>query len=245
MEFFGDVKTACGLQVLNDYLEERSYICGHAPSEVDVEVFSALTKAPEETFLHALRWYNHIKSLGIEFKLTLQDGLTSPTILPMKEENECQETTKGSETLMEAISNSEVKNEELKCGDSDHGFDFFGSEDVEDQEAARAREERLQAYAEKKLRKPGTTAKSSVMLDVKPRNDGTDIKAMEEHVRSIKVDGLQWGASKLNPLASGVNKLSILCTVEDDKVSIDNLIHKIRDFADTVQSVDIAAFNEI
>lgn len=243
MEFFGDVKTECGLQTLNDYLQDRSYICGHTPSEVDVEVFSALAKAPKEEFFHALRWYNHIKSLGVEFKLTLQESLTSNTVLPKNLENEYQVTTNETDPLSEAETDLEVKNGELKCGDNDNGgFDLFGSDDEEqDQRAARVREERLQAFAEKKSRKPGPIAVSTVMLDVKLWDDGTDIKAMEEHVRSIRMDGLHWGATMLN----GINKFSILCTVEDGKVSIDDLIDKIHDFDATVQSVDIAAFNKI
>ena len=50
---------------------------------------------------------------------------------------------------------------------------------------------------------------------------------------------------KLNPLAFGIMKLSILCTVEDAKVSVDDLIEKITDFEDFVQSVDVAAFNKV
>ncbi|XP_064097328.1 elongation factor 1-beta'-like isoform X5 [Macrobrachium nipponense] len=130
--------------------------------------------------------------------------------------------------------------------DEDDDIDLFGSDDEEeDAEAARIREERLKAYAEKKSKKPGPIAKSSVLLDCKPWDDETDMKAMENEVRKIEMDGLLWGAAKLNPLAFGINKLSILCTVEDEKVSIDDLCEKIQEIEDYVQSVDIAAFNKI
>ena len=43
------------------------------------------------------------------------------------------------------------------------------------------------------------------------------MKAMEQNVRSIEMDGLKWGASKLVPLAYGIKKLQIVCVVEDDK----------------------------
>lgn len=36
-----------------------------------------------------------------------------------------------------------------------------------------------------------------------------------------------------------------MCIVEDDKVSVDDLVEKIQEFEDYVQSVDIAAFNKI
>lgn len=53
--------------------------------------------------------------------------------------------------------------------DDDDDINLFGSDDEEeDQEAAKVREERLRQYAEKKAKKPGLIAKSSILLDVKP-----------------------------------------------------------------------------
>lgn len=36
--------------------------------------------------------------------------------------------------------------------------------------------------------------KSSVLLDVKPWDDETDMKKLEEAVKSVKMEGLTWGA---------------------------------------------------
>jgi hypothetical protein len=52
----------------------------------------------------------------------------------------------------------------------------------------------LKAYAEKKSKKPVLIAKSSIVLDVKPWDDETDMKEMEAKVRTIAMDGLVWGA---------------------------------------------------
>ncbi|XP_009072416.1 PREDICTED: elongation factor 1-delta, partial [Acanthisitta chloris] len=130
--------------------------------------------------------------------------------------------------------------------DEDDDIDLFGSDDEEeDQEAAKVREERLRQYAEKKAKKPGLVAKSSILLDVKPWDDETDMAKMEECVRSIHMDGLVWGASKLVPVGYGIKKLQIQCVVEDEKVGTDILEEEITKFEDYVQSVDIAAFNKI
>ncbi|KAM9165550.1 elongation factor 1-delta isoform 1-T1 [Pangshura tecta] len=130
--------------------------------------------------------------------------------------------------------------------EDDDDIDLFGSGDEEeDQEAAKVREERLRQYAEKKSKKPGLIAKSSILLDVKPWDDETDMAKMEECVRSIQMDGLVWGASKLVPVGYGIKKLQIQCVVEDDKVGTDILEEEITKFEDYVQSVDIAAFNKI
>lgn len=39
-----------------------------------------------------------------------------------------------------------------------------------------------------------SAGKSSVLLDVKPWDDETDMKKLEEAVRSVHLDGLLWGA---------------------------------------------------
>ncbi|KAM4028851.1 elongation factor 1-delta isoform 2-T2 [Anomaloglossus baeobatrachus] len=130
--------------------------------------------------------------------------------------------------------------------DDDDDIDLFGSdEEEEDAEAARIREERLQQYAAKKSKKPGLIAKSSILLDVKPWDDETDMAKLEECVRTVQMDGLLWGSSKLVPVGYGIKKLQIQCVVEDDKVGTDMLEEEITKFEDFVQSVDIAAFNKI
>ncbi|PAV65674.1 hypothetical protein WR25_17198 [Diploscapter pachys] len=128
----------------------------------------------------------------------------------------------------------------------DEDFDLFGSDDDEDAEKKKVVEERLKAYAEKKAKKPGPIAKSSVILDVKPWDDETNMKEMEDLVRSIEMDGLVWGGGKLIAIGYGISKLQIICVIEDEKVSVDDLIERITtDFESHVQSVDIAAFNKI
>jgi len=133
--------------------------------------------------------------------------------------------------------------------EDDDDVDLFGSED-EDDEAAKAEKdrvtaERLKAYAEKKAKKPQVIAKTSVLFDVKPWDDETDMEAMLKAVKEIEMDGLLWGASKLVPVGYGISKLQVMCTVEDEKVSIEELSEKIEEFEDFVQSVDIAAMNKI
>merc|ERR1712002_489902 len=122
----------------------------------------------------------------------------------------------------------------------------MGDEDEESKaEKERITAERLKAYAEKKSKKPVVIAKTSVLFDVKPWDDETDMDAMLKEVKSVEMDGLVWGAHKLIPVGYGINKLQAMCTVEDEKVSIEELSEKIEEFEDFVQSVDIAAMNKI
>jgi len=132
--------------------------------------------------------------------------------------------------------------------EDDDDVDLFGSDD-EDEDAKAEKErvtaDRLQAYHAKKAKKPTLIAKTSVLLDVKPWDDETDMDAMLTQIKTITKDGLVWGASKLVPVGYGINKLQVLCVVEDEKVSIDELQEEIEGFEDYVQSTDIAAMTKI
>lgn len=159
------------------------------------------------------------------------------------------------------VSNIEANNKEqskqtptpaaTKKADDDDDFDLFGDDDSdseteEEKIAAQKKKDELVAkYHEKKSKKAAIIAKSSILLDVKPWDDETDMKEMERLVRTVELDGLVWGAAKLVPLAYGIKKLQIMCVVEDDKVGTDILDEKITEFEDFVQSVDVAAFNKI
>ena len=223
----GDFKSEKGVKDLDAFLAERSYVDGYVPSQADVYVFEAMGKAPSAATPHALRWYNHIKSYQGAERQKLPGKKEAPASL------------KGGAVPAPAAPAAKP------AADDDDDVDLFGSDEEEDAEAAKIREERLKAYAAKKSNKPAVIAKSSIVLDVKPWDDETDMKEMENKVRTIAMDGLVWGASKLVPVGYGIKKLQIMCIVEDDKVSVDQLTEEIQNFEDFVQSVDIAAFNKI
>uniref|UniRef100_A0A4W5KN84 Eukaryotic translation elongation factor 1 delta b (guanine nucleotide exchange protein) n=1 Tax=Hucho hucho TaxID=62062 RepID=A0A4W5KN84_9TELE len=124
----------------------------------------------------------------------------------------------------------------VKDEDDDDDMDLFGSDEEEDAEAERIKEQRLKEYAEKKAKKPTLIAKSSILLDVKPWDDETDMAKLEECVRSVVADGLLWGQSKLVPVGYGIRKLQIQCVVEDDKVGTDLLEEEITKFEDFVST---------
>jgi len=208
------------------------------------------------------------KSSAVEgmHSLTLSDGTHSDAALVARvEQLEKQNTKMGSEMtdLRRLVEKLEQQVKSLsggasvpsskpapaaaakKGGSDDEDIDLFGSDEEEDAEKEKLKEERLKAYAAKKQAKPGPIAKSSIIFDVKPWDDETDLAEMEKHVRSIHMDGLVWGASKFVPLAYTIKKLQIMCVVEDEKVSVEELQETIEAFEDLVQSVDIAAFNKI
>ncbi|OCH92539.1 hypothetical protein OBBRIDRAFT_791141 [Obba rivulosa] len=211
------------LSQLEAHLASRSYVEGYTPSQADVHVFKAITSAPDAAaFPHVARWYKHIASYASE-----HDSLPGSS-------------TAGAAFFAAAAAPAEKAEE----GDDDE-VDLFGSDEEDDAEAERIKAERVAAYNAKKANKPKTIAKSVVTLEVKPWDDETDMAKLEESVRSIEMDGLVWGASKLVPVGYGVRKLQITLVVEDELVSLDDLQEKIAEFEDYVQSSDIAAMQKL
>jgi elongation factor 1-beta len=72
-------------------------------------------------------------------------------------------------------------------------------------------------------------------------DDETDMKALEESVRSLDKEGLVWGASKLVAVGFGIKKLQINLIIEDDKIGLDDLQEEIAEFEDYVQSSDVVS----
>jgi len=122
--------------------------CRYEPTQADVVVYNSLPNAPiKGTHPHAARWYTHITSYKSEFPTLKGDSKKTPAdYVP---------------TLKVTAAKTEEKAEE-----DDEDIDLFGSDDEEDAEAERVKQERLKAYAEKKAAKPKTIAKSIVTLDV-------------------------------------------------------------------------------
>ncbi|KAM0867823.1 hypothetical protein ACQ4PT_041725 [Festuca glaucescens] len=123
----------------------------------------------------------------------------------------------------------------------DDDLDLFGDETEEDKAAAAAR------VAAKPAKKK-ESGKSSVLMDIKPWDDETDMKKLEESVRSVQMEGLTWGASKLVAVGYGIKKLQIMMTIIDDLVSVDTLVEEVLQeppHNEYIQSCDIVAFNKI
>ncbi|BEI83845.1 hypothetical protein CcaverHIS002_0404490 [Cutaneotrichosporon cavernicola] len=215
---------------LEKHLSTRAYIDGDAASTADVAVFETL-KLSDVKEPHTARWYKHIASYA---------GETSS--LP---------TGKAPFAGVVAAAGAAAAEEE----DDDEDIDLFGSDDEVDEEAERVKAERIAAYNKvkeaKKQEKLASgkqleVAKSVVTLQVKPWDDETDMKELEDGVRAIEVDGLLWGASKLVPVGYGIKMLQITLVIEDAKVSLQDLQDKITDdLEDFVQSTDVAAMQKL
>uniref|UniRef100_A0A7N0RJS2 Translation elongation factor EF1B beta/delta subunit guanine nucleotide exchange domain-containing protein n=1 Tax=Kalanchoe fedtschenkoi TaxID=63787 RepID=A0A7N0RJS2_KALFE len=226
---FHGLGSDAGLKKLDEYLLTRSYITGYQASKDDLVVHAALPKAPSAQYVNISRWYDHIEALlrisGVSGE---GGGVTIKSSAPEEE------------IVTPPAADAKAAPAE---DDDDDDVDLFGEETEEEKKAAEERAAAVKASGKKK-----ESGKSSVLMDVKPWDDETDMKKLEEAVRSVQMEGLTWGASKLVPVGYGIKKLTIMLSIVDDLVSVDSLIEDYltaEPINEYVQSCDIVAFNKI
>jgi elongation factor 1-beta len=218
---FIDLHTESGLKSLNDFLSGKSYIFGNQLTKDDIKVYAAVLVKPNGSFANASKWFDSVSSaLASSFP-----GKAAGVRIGGK--GAPAEVAPAAETAKD---------------EDDDDLDLFGDETEEEKKAA---DERV---ASKPTTKKKESGKSSVLLDVKPWDDETDMKKLEEAVRSLEFPGLLWGASKLVAVGYGIKKLQIMMTIVDDLVSVDTLIEEhltVEPRDEFIQSCDIVAFNKI
>jgi len=228
------MSTSCGdYESINSFLSTRSYLVGYIPSSADSTLVTEIKSEPaSDKYPHLARWYRHLVSFsGDEQSDFVKADLPS--------------IGGSGPAKVNGASKAAPAAKDDDDDDDDDEVDLFGSDSEEDAAAEEEKQKRLKAYQEKKAKKPAVIAKSSIVLDVKPWDDETDMNEVEKMVRGIELEGLVWGASKLVAIGYGIKKLQIGCVVEDDKVGTDILEEKITGFEDHVQSMDVAAFQKI
>ncbi|KAM1781515.1 hypothetical protein ACFX11_040084 [Malus domestica] len=221
---FSDLYTDAGLKALDEFLAGKSYISGDKLTLDDIKVYAAVLEKPAGSYANVSKWYDAVSS---QLASTFPGKAAGVRVSSGKV---------GAAAPAPAPAPA-------AGGDDDDDLDLFGDETEEDKKA-----EAELAAAKKASTKKKESGKSSVLLDVKPWDDETDMKKLEEAVRSVEMEGLFWGASKLVSVGYGIKKLQIMLTIVDDLVSVDDLIEEqltVEPRNEYIQSCDIVAFNKI
>ena len=226
------------LQGYDKKLENNLFFKGPQPSNEDAEVLEELTKEKcvpdQEKFPNLFAWY----SLVILFE--------DEVVATWKKPEQHQKGKKGKKE--EKKEEKKEKKKEKKDDEIDED-DLFGDETEEDkkakEEAHKKREEEKKEDGKKK--KKVEVQKSLVLIDVKVYDPEQDYDALAEKIlKNVKRDGLVWKTEyKLAEVAFGVKKIVMGMVVEDEKVSVDDIIDELTSWQDEIQSVDIVAFNKL
>jgi len=148
----------------------------------------------------------------------------------------------------------EPKKEEKK---SDDVNEMFETETGESQKELEARQARMKRALEQKRikdlekekegkKKETVIAKSLVVFDVKGWDEEQDLNEIAKKIfDDVQMDGLVWKTEYSTPIVCfTIKKLVIAAVIEDEKVSADDIVEKITEWEDIVQSVEIASFNK-
>jgi len=128
------------------------------------------------------------------------------------------------------------------AAEEDEMDDLFGEDS--DEEAAKEAAFELKAKAQEAKRLAAgkvVIAKSLLLWEVKPLDSETNLDDLFKRIiAEIKMDGLAWKQEyKKEPVAYGIFKLIVGATIEDAKVSTDDVQEQMEAMDDMVQSVDI------
>jgi elongation factor 1-beta len=212
---------------LNEYLADRSFITGFAPSANDAAIAKTLTLEQVAEFPNVARWMSNILSY------TLVEMSAFP----------------GEVTVFEAAkSAAEPAAEAADEAEEDDDMDLFGSDDDDEWEAEmekRAKEAQDRIDARNAAKGKDTAGKSMIVLDIKVWDDTIDLDALAKAVANIELNGCTWGEPKKVAVAFGMFKLSQPVVVVDDLCGVDDLEGAIMELEDLVQSVDVVSFNKL
>ena len=188
---------------LESTLKNQQWVGGQTPTAADKEAFEALktTTISPETHPNVFAWFSLCFKFSDAIKATWPAGGAA---------------AKGGKKGGKKEAKKEVKK------DDDDDMDLFGDDNEEDAEAAKKAAAAAKAAGQKK--KEVVIAQSLVLFEVKPADSETNLDDLAKTILAITMDGLYWKTqTKKEPVAYGIFKLIIGCTVEDEKVSVDGL----------------------
>ncbi|KAL1543994.1 elongation factor 1-beta 2-like isoform X1 [Salvia divinorum] len=221
---FSDLHTESGIRALDAFLSGKSYIYGGQLTKDDVKLYASVQKPSADLYPNASKWYEAVAAkLATSFPgkaVGVQIGGQAPLTAV-----EAQEVfgllLAAMEVLWFYIDIFQFRLPRYcrrRLPMMMMILIYLATRQRRKKKAAEAREA-AKAPAKKK-----ESGKSSVLIDIKPWDDETDMKKLEECVRSIEMPGLLWGASKLVAVGYGIKKLQIMLTIVDDLVSVDTMI---------------------
>jgi glutathione S-transferase/translation elongation factor EF-1beta len=240
------------LAMINKHLAGKEWFAGASMTLADIVMFGALSvimtfavgAEQQKLIPNVCAWYNRmrvvesvVETVGL-YKLAVEPFAIAGAVVKLN----CAPV---------AVASAAADEEE----DMD---DLFGDdvEETEEQMLERKDHEAMlrgKAFTAKKLAaaeaagKAPMIAKSLVLWEVKPVDDETDLQVLGKRIiAEIQQDGLYWKTEfKTVPIAYGIEKIIIGATIEDAKVSTDDVQEKIEAMEDMVQSVDIQSFNKL
>ncbi|KYF43285.1 EF-1 guanine nucleotide exchange domain-containing protein [Toxoplasma gondii ARI] len=131
----------------------------------------------------------------------------------------------------------ELSAEKPKKEEDDDDIDLFGEDDADKEAVKKLAESKKKEAAGKK--KKEVINKSSLVIEVKPADAETSLDEISKLCKEIKIEGVTWGeAVKKVPVAFGLYKLQLCCTILDDIVNTNEIVDQIEALGMTQEQLE-------
>jgi len=245
------------LEKLNQFLADRSYVEGYAPTQADTACFATLgNNVDAAKYAHVARYIAHISHF------TAAERARFPGKVPVVEEEKKAEPAVSAAPASSAapvVVAAAPTAAAAAAADADSDSDFnLSDDDGDDEETKKMMADKLEATREVQRRQQEKAAKgtalSDIAFDIKPAETLEDKdenqKSMEtllEQVRSVKIEGLKWMSYQFIDVAYGIKKLRIMCQIVDIMIpggpdQVKETIEEQEWAEDRIQSIDVFSF---
>lgn len=225
------------LTTLDAHFKDNLYIGGHSPCSEDLLLFEQYTNANTEpcqdSHTNLWSWFALVSLYTPQVKETWRSVVAK--------------SAPAAKTAAKPAAKPAPKKEE-KPAAADDDFDLFGDDEGDDGAAAleELKKKKEEEKKGKKKEKEPIIQKSLILLNVKVWDPEQNYDELAGRILKIERDGLVWKTEyKLADVAFGVKMIVIGLVVEDEKVSVEDIIEELQSWEDDIQSVDIAGFNKI
>eukprot|EP01034_Spumella_vulgaris_P036283 gene36283-44759_t len=231
------------VELLEKHLSTRSYITGYSLSADDKKELAALKAFPTKaTSPNAWRWATHIVALT-----GAQVAAGAAVAAPAAKSSSAPAKKAAADDEIDDMFGDEDEAEELNDeGENKAEAAATAARQARMENALKLKNEKDAKDGKVKVEKAKPVEKSLVVLEVKPWEADTDLEKVWHLIKEYKQEGLVWGESfKLEPVAYGIMKLVMTCTIVDSLVLLDDVTENIEAIDQFVQSVNIASMNKI
>jgi elongation factor 1-beta len=253
------------VQDLEKFIATRSYVEGYSFSPADQVALAALSGIPDRaTYPNAYRWAIHIIALVGLSNVSFNGTTSAPAAVAKATPAAAPKKAAPADDFDDMFGDDEAKPAAPAAAaavdDMDDIFNYGEGDEEETEEekatnkarqarmalARKLKEEKDAKDGKSKKPKEKMVEKSLVVLEVKPWEADTDLEMVWHEILKYQQEGLSWGETfRLEPVAYGIKKLVLTCTIVDSLVVLDDITENIEALEQWVQSVNIAAMNKI
>jgi elongation factor 1-beta len=242
------------LEKLNQFLADKSYCEGYAPSQQDTAAYATVpNNFDANKYPHVARWQSHIGSFSAAQRAKFPGK--APAAAPVEEVKKDTPAPAAAAAAPKAAAPAPAP---AKAPAADSDSDELNLESDDDEDTKKLMAEKAaatKAVQDRQAAKAAQgSAKSDIAFDIKPAEASEDKEAnraamedLNKKIRAVEMDGLKWMGYQIIEVGYGIMKLRIMCQIIDIKVpggpdEVKEAIEAQSWAEETIQSIDVFSF---